>query len=76
MTLVNHIKYIRRFKGKGFRILQLIILLKQQFGFMRGQKLAIRKRFVTRRGIAAELNLDKIEYNYRLKQQKKKKNVI
>ena len=76
LTLVNHIKYIRRFKGKGFRILQLIILLKQQFGFMRGQKLAIRKRFVTRRGIAAELNLDKIEYNYRLKQQKKKKNVI
>jgi hypothetical protein len=73
LTLINHIRYIKRFKNKSFKITKLFILLKQQFGFMRGKKLAIRKRFVARRSKGIALNLDKLAHSYFLK---KKKNVI
>lgn len=68
LTLLTHIKYVKRFKNKPIKFIQFIFELKQQYGFLKGKKLAVRKRFVIRRRRMLNLNIDKYE-----KELKKKK---
>ena len=68
LTLLTHIKYIKRFKNKPIKFIQFIFELKQQYGFLKGKKLAVRKRFVVRKRRMLNLDIDRYE-----KELKKKK---
>ncbi len=51
LTYLTHIYYLKKFKGKILNIIQLNIRFREQYGFVRGRKLAVRKRFLKRRRI-------------------------
>lgn len=65
LTMLTHVKYIKRFKGNYFFICSLWVRLREQFGFMRGRKLAIRKRFVVRSHKLFKKTFENLEYNYK-----------
>lgn len=49
LTYITHIQYLKRFKGYTLNITYLNIRFREQYGFIRGRKLAIRKRFLQRK---------------------------
>lgn len=71
LTMLTHLKYIKRFKNKTIKFVKFIIELKQSFGFTKGKKLAVRKRFVIRKRSLNYFSIDNYE-----KELKKKKNDI
>ncbi len=67
--MITHMKYIKRFKSKYLFISGINIRLRQHFGYLRGKKLAIRKRFIVRkrRSIIKKISFSSLEYSYQLK---------
>lgn len=72
LTMLTHLKYIKRFKNKTVNFIKFILEFKQSFGFTRGKKLAIRKRFVVRKHSLNHFSFE----NYERDLKKKKKNDI
>jgi hypothetical protein len=68
--MLTHLKYVKRFKNKAVKFIKFIFELKQSFGFTRGKKLAIRKRFVVRKRSLSHFSFE----NYEKDLKKKKKN--
>lgn len=66
MTIITHIQYTRKFFNAKFHILRLIINLRQSFTFMKGKKLAIRKRFVIRNKNKINVNQEQLERDFKL----------
>lgn len=70
LTMLTHLQHVKRFKNKKIRFLKFIFELRQHFGYLKGKKLAIRKRFVVRKRSINYLSLDK--YVSEIKKRKKK----
>ena len=70
LTMLIHLKYIKRFKNKTVKFSKFVFELKQTFGFLKGKKLAVRKRFVVRKRSINYWTFD----NYLKDLKKKKKN--
>lgn len=64
LTYLTHIQYLKRFKGKFLNIIQLNIRFREQYGFVRGRKLAVRKRFLKRKRIAEQFFFFKEKKKY------------
>ncbi len=71
--MITHMKYIKRFKSKYLFIGGINIRIRQHFGYLRGRKLAIRKRFIVRkkRSNVRKVSFSSLEYSYQLKKKKK-----
>lgn len=67
LTMLTHLKYVKRFNGHFFSICSLWIRTREHFGFKRGRKLAIRKRFVVRSHKPLKSSFEKLEYTYKKK---------
>lgn len=70
LTMLTHLKYVKRFKNKAVKFIKFIFELKQSFGYTRGKKLAVRKRFVVRKRSLSHFSFE----NYEKDLKKKKKN--
>ena len=64
LVYLTHLQHLKRFKIYSFRIIQLNIRFREQYGFKKGRKLAIRKRFLRRKRITEKFFFFKEKKKY------------